>query len=80
MANTGKALELYKFNELTYPSTSQGLDALVMPHSELKNPFYIQKAAIFHLFQKTHGEESIYTNIHPEDLPNMIYTLLEQMV
>ena len=39
MANTGKALELYKFNELTYPSTSQGLDALVMPHSELKNPF-----------------------------------------
>ena len=39
MANTGKALEIYKFNELTYPLTSQGLDALVMPHSELKNPF-----------------------------------------
>ena len=39
MANTNKALELYRFNELTYPSTSQGLDALVKPHSELKNPF-----------------------------------------
>ena len=39
MTNTSKALELYKFNELTYPSTSQGLDALVTPHSELKNPF-----------------------------------------
>ena len=39
MAQTTKALELYKFNELTYPSTSQGLDALISPHSELKNPF-----------------------------------------
>ena len=39
MANTNKALELYRFNELSYPSTSQGLDALVTPHSELKNPF-----------------------------------------
>ena len=28
MANTGKALELYKFNELTYPSTSQGLSLI----------------------------------------------------
>ena len=39
VAQTGKALELYKFNEMTYPSTSQGLDALVMPHSDLKRPF-----------------------------------------
>ena len=39
VAQTGKALELYKFNEMTYPTTSQGLDALVMPHSELKRPF-----------------------------------------
>ena len=39
MAQTTKALELYKFNELTYPNTSQGLDALISPHSELKKPF-----------------------------------------
>ena len=39
MAQTTKALELYKFNEMTYPNTSQGLDALITPHSELKNPF-----------------------------------------
>ena len=39
IAQTGKALELYKFNELSYPSTSQGLDALIVPHSELKRPF-----------------------------------------
>ena len=29
MATTGQALELYRFNELTYPTTSQGLDALI---------------------------------------------------
>ncbi|MDA9102732.1 type II secretion system protein GspG, partial [Gammaproteobacteria bacterium] len=39
MAQTSKALEIYKFNELSYPSTSEGLDALVLPHSGLKNPF-----------------------------------------
>ncbi len=39
IAQTGKALELYKFNEMTYPTTSQGLDALVLPHDELKRPF-----------------------------------------
>ena len=38
MAQTEKALEMYKFNELQYPSTSQGLEALVVPHSGLKNP------------------------------------------
>jgi general secretion pathway protein G len=38
MAQTEKALEMYKFNELQYPSTSQGLEALVIPHSALKNP------------------------------------------
>ena len=30
---------MYKFNELKYPSTSEGLDALVNPHSGLKNPY-----------------------------------------
>ena len=55
MANTGKALELYKFNELTYPSTSQGLDALIVPHSELKNPFlfpeggYVSSLSLIHI-------------------------------
>jgi general secretion pathway protein G len=39
IAQTEKALEMYKFNELNYPSTSEGLDALVNPHSGLKNPY-----------------------------------------
>jgi general secretion pathway protein G len=30
---------LYKFNELAYPSTDQGLQALITPHSELKRPY-----------------------------------------
>ena len=71
MANTNKALELYRFNELSYPSTSQGLDALVTPHSELKNPFFILKVAIFLQFQKIHGEENISMNIPLDALKNM---------
>jgi general secretion pathway protein G len=39
IAQTEKALEMYKFNELKYPSTSEGLDALVNPHSGLRNPY-----------------------------------------
>ena len=39
IAQTEKAIEMYKFNELKYPSTSEGLDALVNPHSGLKNPY-----------------------------------------
>ena len=39
IAQTEKALEMYKFNELQYPSTSQGLEALITPHSNLKNPY-----------------------------------------
>ena len=34
-----KALELYKFNELSYPSTDQGLQAIISPHSELNRPY-----------------------------------------
>ena len=35
IANTNKALELYRFNELSYPSTSQGLDAVSYTHLTL---------------------------------------------
>ena len=60
-ANTGKALEIYKFNELTYPSTSQGLDALVIPHSELKNPFLFPEGGYISSIPKDPwGKEYIY--------------------
>ena len=42
MAQTSKALEIYKFNELTYPSTSEGLEALVLPHS----PMHVQRSVM----------------------------------
>ena len=34
-----KALELYKFNELKYPTTDQGLISLKKPPTDLKRPF-----------------------------------------
>ena len=36
IAQLEKALELYKFNENTYPSTQQGLLSLVIPSEDLK--------------------------------------------
>ena len=61
MAQTGKALEIYKFNELSYPSTSEGLDALIMPHSGLKNPFlFPEDGYISSLPLDPWGREYIY--------------------
>ena len=61
IAQTEKALEMYKFNELQYPSTSQGLDALVSPHSELKNPFlYPEGGYISSIPKDPWGREYIY--------------------
>jgi prepilin-type N-terminal cleavage/methylation domain len=34
-----KSLELYKFNELRYPSTDQGLVSLKQPPKDLNRPF-----------------------------------------
>ena len=63
MAQTSKALEIYKFNELTYPSTSEGLEALIMPHSGLKNPFlYPEDGYISSLPMDPWGNEYIYEN------------------
>ena len=52
---------VYKFNELTYPATSQGLDALIMPHSELKRPFlYPEGGYISSIPTDPWGREYIY--------------------
>ena len=39
MTQLEKALEVYRLNELTYPTTEQGLTALVGPPENLKRPF-----------------------------------------
>ena len=76
VAQTGKALEVYKFNEMTYPTTSQGLDALVMPHSELKRPFmYPEDGYIDSIPTDPWGREYIY-EYPPEKSKNYdLYTL-----
>ena len=56
-----KALELYKFNEMRYPTTEQGLEALVKPHSELKRPYlYPENGYINSVPTDPWGQEYFY--------------------
>ena len=76
MAQTSKALEIYKFNELTYPSTSEGLEALILPHSGLKNPFlYPEDGYISSLPIDPWGNEYIYENPPRKSKKFDLYTL-----
>ena len=76
MSQTGKALELYKFNELSYPTTSQGLVALVSPHSELKNPFlYPEGGYISSIPKDPWGREYIYEHPPRRSAKYDLYTL-----
>ena len=76
MANTNKALELYRFNELTYPSTSQGLEALVRPHPELKKPFlFPEDGYISSIPLDPWGREYIYEYPPRKDSKYDLYTL-----
>ena len=61
LAVTSEALEMYRFNQFAYPSTSQGLDALVFPHSELKNPLLYPDGGYFDAIpQDPWGRDYIY--------------------
>jgi len=76
MANTDKALELYRFNELTYPTTSQGLEALVRPHPELKKPFlFPEDGYISSIPLDPWGREYIYEYPPRKDSKYDLYTL-----
>jgi general secretion pathway protein G len=76
MATTGQALELYRFNELTYPTTSQGLDALINPHSELKNPFLFPKGGYLSAIPKDPwGRDYIYEYPPRKSTSYDLYTL-----
>ena len=76
MANTNKALELYRFNELTYPTTSQGLDALINPHSELKNPLLFPKGGYLSAIPKDPwGRDYIYEYPPRRSTSYDLYTL-----
>jgi|TARA_B100001063_G_scaffold68726_1_gene62788 general secretion pathway protein G len=76
MANTHKALEIYKSNEMTYPTTSQGLEALVRPHPELKKPFlYPENGYISSIPLDPWGREYIYEYPSRKDYKYDLYTL-----
>ena len=76
MAQTDKALQLYKFNELSYPKTSQGLLALVIPSSELRNPFlYPEDGYISAVPLDPWGREYIYENPPRRSKKYDLYTL-----
>ena len=76
MATTGQALELYRFNELTYPTSSQGLDALINPHSELKNPFLFPKGGYLSAIPKDPwGRDYIYEYPPRRSTSYDLYTL-----
>ena len=67
---------VYKFNELSYPTTSQGLDALVNPHSELKNPFlYPEGGYISSIPKDPWGREYIYEHPSRRSFKYDLYTL-----
>ena len=67
---------VYKFNELSYPKTSQGLDALITPHSELKNPFlFPEDGYISALPLDPWGREYIYENPPRRSKKYDLYTL-----
>ena len=61
ISQVGKALELYKFNEMRYPTTQEGLEALVEPHAGLKRPYlYPQNGYINSIPLDPWGQEYLY--------------------
>jgi len=56
-----KALELYRFNEMSYPTTDQGLEALITPHTDLKRPYlYPENGYINSVPQDPWGRNYLY--------------------
>jgi general secretion pathway protein G len=76
ITQVSKALELYRFNEMTYPSSDQGLDALIKPHDELKNPFlFPENGYISTIPLDPWGREYIYEYPATKSSSYDLYTL-----
>ena len=76
ITQVSKALELYRFNEMNYPSSDQGLDALIKPHDELKNPFlFPENGYISTLPLDPWGREYIYEYPATKSSSYDLYTL-----
>jgi len=71
-----KALELYKFNELSYPTTDQGIEALINPPTDLKRPFlYPPDGYIKSLPVDPWGKEYLYLQPGEKSKKYDLYTL-----
>ena len=71
-----KALELYKFNELTYPTTDQGIQSLVVPPSDLKRPSLYPEGGYIKSFpQDPWGREYLYLYPGLKNSSYDVYTL-----
>lgn len=71
-----KALELYKFNELSYPTTDQGIEALINPPTDLKRPFlYPLDGYINSLPVDPWGKEYLYLQPGKKSKKYDLYTL-----
>lgn len=71
-----KALELYKFNELSYPTTDQGLEALINLPTDLKRPFlYPLDGYINSLPVDPWGKEYLYLQPGKKSKKYDLYTL-----
>ena len=76
ITQVSKALELYRFNEMTYPSSDQGLNALIKAHDELKNPFlFPENGYISTLPLDPWGREYIYEYPATKSSSYDLYTL-----
>ena len=71
-----KALELYKFNELSYPTTDQGIQSLVVPPSDLKRPSLYPEGGYIKSFpQDPWGREYLYLYPGLKNSSYDVYTL-----
>jgi|TARA_B110000438_G_scaffold73585_3_gene73697 general secretion pathway protein G len=71
-----KALELYKFNEMRYPSTQQGLEALVIPPKGLKRGYlYPENGYINSVPIDPWGQEYLYLSPGQKSKRYDIYSL-----
>ena len=71
-----KGLELYKFNELRYPSTDQGLVSLKQPPEDLNRPFlYPAEGYISDIPKDPWGNDYLYMSPGINKIYYDIYTL-----
>tara|TARA_A100000164_G_scaffold98727_1_gene85946 strand:- start:42 stop:470 length:429 start_codon:yes stop_codon:yes gene_type:complete len=71
-----KGLELYKFNELRYPSTDQGLVSLKQPPKDLNRPFlYPAEGYISDIPKDPWGNDYLYMSPGTNKIYYDIYTL-----